>query len=65
LAAKAGMAVAHAMAAATPRRVLRVMIITWSPELLCTDTMTELGYLSNHFFDGINTHFDININGAP
>jgi hypothetical protein len=48
------------MAAATPRRVLRVMIITWSPELLCTDTMTELGYLSNHFFDGSNTHFGIN-----
>jgi hypothetical protein len=22
--------------------------------------MTELGYLSNHFFDGINTHFGIN-----
>jgi len=41
------------------------MIITWSPELLCTDTMTELGYLSNHFFNDINTHFGINTDECP
>jgi hypothetical protein len=27
--------------------------------------MTELGYLSNHFFDGINTRFGINTAGLP
>jgi hypothetical protein len=27
--------------------------------------MTELGYLSNHFFDGINTGFGINTDEYP
>jgi len=36
-----------------------VTVITMSPELLCMDTMTEVTYSSNHFFDGIHTHFDI------
>jgi hypothetical protein len=27
--------------------------------------MTELGYLSNHFFDGINTRFGINTRDPP
>jgi hypothetical protein len=29
---------------------------------LCMDTMTELTYLSNHFFDGRHIHFGINTN---
>jgi hypothetical protein len=39
------------------------MIITLSPELLCMDTMTELTYLSNHFFHPIDIEFGIGRRG--